>query len=127
MSVLVVALLSTACVGQETAGGLSGRTLQDPPPLAPDYRWDEDTHATLFGRAACALDDLDGDGYAEFAVGAPMAWSAAGRTGSVLVFSGRDPEVLFRVDGRGHGAGLGGDLIAVADLDGDGVRELAIG
>ena len=86
-----------------------------------------DPEATLFGRSACALDDLDGDGLVDYAIAAPMAWSGMERTGSVLVFAGSEPGVVRRFDGAGHGAGFGSDLTTVGDLDGDGHLELAVG
>ena len=81
----------------------------------------------LFGHSVCALGDIDGDAVEDFAVGAPVAWTQTGRSGCVLVFSGRELNVLYRLDGATHGAGFGDKLVDVGDLDGDGGHDLAIG
>lgn len=80
-----------------------------------------------FGWAVTVLGDVDGDGIADFAVGAP-GQNDGTRFGRVFVFSGRDGAWLFTVQNPALGDGLFGYAIAsVGDLDGDGVGELAVG
>jgi hypothetical protein len=80
-----------------------------------------------FGWYVARLDDLDGDGRADLAVGAPTAQEADGAlVGEAWVFSsasGRELQHWKQTDGRG---GFGGVLAAVADLDGDGKGEIAV-
>jgi hypothetical protein len=70
---------------------------------------------------------LDGDAVDDFAVSAPVAYSSRGRTGSVLIFSGKSGSVLRRFDGKVPHLWFGGTLKRLPDLDGDGSCELAIG
>jgi FG-GAP repeat protein len=87
-----------------------------------------------FGRAATELGDLDGDGVQDLAVGMP---GAEFDRGVVAMFVGSSPDGRPRhYIGQGSG-GFGGTLTAfgrfgtalasIDDLDGDGIRELAVG
>lgn len=85
--------------------------------------------ADAFGASIANLGDQDGDGVADFAVGAPGASSG----GVVTVFSGgkrdrRDKtglkrQVLWVVSGAA-GSGIGRVVASAGDLDGDGRAEL---
>ena len=75
-----------------------------------------------FGATVAALDDLDGDGVREFAVGATGHNNSAGR---VYLYSGASRTVLSTIDGPTL-SNFGRTLVALDDLDGDGFGELAI-
>jgi len=82
---------------------------------------------TTFGWYVDRLDDLDGDGRADLAVGAPSAAQADGRRGGAAwVLSSASGKELRYWTGTDPRGGFGGVLAAVADLDGDGKRDLAI-
>lgn len=76
-----------------------------------------------------ATGDLDGDGRADLAAGAP---GADGGAGMVLVWRGADlfttrdgfPDV--RISGAASGDGFGRS-VAIADIDGDGIQDLLVG
>ena len=70
------------------------------------------------------LGDVDGDGVADVALGAP---TAAGGLGRVSVVSGADWSELWSVTGPAVGARFGAALASLPDRDGDGRRELAVG
>ncbi|HTF87624.1 MAG TPA: FG-GAP-like repeat-containing protein [Planctomycetota bacterium] len=89
-----------------------------------------------FGYSVARTADFDGDGTADFAVGAPQAsvwgggdhwtFSFAGH-GYVQVFSGQSGNLLTTIYGPGNRRGFGGSIANVGNLDGDGVDDLAIG
>ena len=85
-----------------------------------------------FGMSLCALDDLDGDGLIDFAVGEPPQRSNK-ILGRVLVFSSADLKPLTVLtelgdarSSRGNYRGFGCGLARVHDVDGDGTQDLAI-
>lgn len=71
------------------------------PTLAQDAEW-WTTHqpdVTMLGHTILAIDDADGDGVDDVIVTAPLAYTAGGRTGSVLVMSSASGKILRRLDG----------------------------
>ena len=97
---------------------------------------DADTAGMRLGESVAALGDLDGDGCADFAAGAPESDPlTVSNAGEVLVFFGFDVTrcgtstalrtARFRgtVANQQLGTSVGGDL----DIDGDGASELLIG
>lgn len=79
------------------------------------------------GWSAVGLPDLDGDGRGDFAVGAPDSDSPFEGAGRVRVHSGASAGVLFEWLGTLPGDGLGTDLAAAGDVDGDGTVDLLLG
>jgi len=81
-----------------------------------------------FGWYVARLDDLDGDGRADLAVGAPSARDPDGPTagGAAWVFSAASGSELHHWKGTDRRGGFGGVVAAVADLDGDGKGEIAV-
>jgi hypothetical protein len=76
------------------------------------------------GTAVAIVGDLDGDGRAEFAVGAP---GASATLGVVRMHSGLDGSLLWTVQGPTSGSSFGSSLAALGGVDGDGRGDLAIG
>jgi hypothetical protein len=80
-----------------------------------------------FGWWVERVDDLDGDSRADLAVGAPTAANADGaRVGAAWVLSSSSGKELRYWTGTDRRGGFGGVLAAVADLDGDAKRDLAV-
>ncbi|MBK8979771.1 MAG: FG-GAP repeat protein [Planctomycetes bacterium] len=75
-----------------------------------------------FGIAVRGVGDLDGDGHADIAVGAPFA----NRYGAVRIVSGRSGADLYVLNGDSTDNQFGRSLDTIADRDGDGRRELVI-
>jgi hypothetical protein len=80
-----------------------------------------------FGTALISIEDVDGDGVREIAVGAPYANQGRPDAGSVYLFSGRTGSPLWTVHGERGGDGLGVALGPLGDLDQDGIPDLAVG
>lgn len=97
-----------------------------------------DDTSSAFGRSVARVPDLDGDGVAELAVGAPEAPRSglSRRDGAVYLLSGLGDgiEGLVRVEdvtlsvvvGADEGATFGRTVAVCPDLDGDGLPELAV-
>jgi hypothetical protein len=80
-----------------------------------------------FGWYVARLDDLDGDGRADLAVGGPLAKNAAGaQVGGAWVFSSASGKELQHWRGTDPRGGFGGVVAALGDLDGDGKGEIAV-
>jgi hypothetical protein len=77
-----------------------------------------------FGYAVEALDDLDGDGLEDLVVGDPENFSEPDGPTSVHAVSSADGAILWSVE-RPSAERIGRTLARLADLDGDGLDEVA--
>jgi hypothetical protein len=83
--------------------------------------------AGSFGWYVARLDDLDGDGRPDLAVGAPFAKDASGaKVGRVWALSSANGTELRRWQGTDRRGGFGEVLAGAGDLDGDGKSEIAV-
>jgi hypothetical protein len=98
--------------------GKDGRVLQTYAPR---------TEMSTFGWYVARLDDLDGDGRADLAVGAPPEKGHAGVDGSACVLSSASGAALRCWESTSNLSGFGEIVAAVADLDGDRRGEIAVG
>jgi len=114
-------------------GGFSvyrGRQAPRPPTAAADATASSGQAGAELG-FALASGDLNGDGFADLASGAPLydpnALSNAGR---VSIFMGRDNGFDNAADAQINGAAVGarsGTSVAIGDLNGDGFGDLIVG
>lgn len=93
----------------------------------PMLRLDGDNAWSELGSAVLRLTDLDGDGAADFAVGARYDGADNDRSGSVVIVSGRDGRILRSFRGAAPRENLGAALCDLGDVDGDGAPEIALG
>lgn len=77
----------------------------------------------MFGMSVCAVGDLDRDGFADFATGAPGARNSFG---AAYVYRGRDGSLLRTIVGKTRGGAFTFPM-AAADINRDGYVDLVIG
>jgi len=79
------------------------------------------------GAAIAGLGDVDGDGFHDYAVGAPKADGLQPSSGVLYVFSVANPSTLWTFQGERAGDRLGASVAALGDIDGDGAGDLIVG
>ena len=81
-----------------------------------------------FGAAVAGTGDVDGDGIADYVVGAPEDDNTGSNSGAIRIFSGATSASLRTIDGPGRSnANFGIAVADLGDVDGDGFPDLAIG
>ncbi|MBL8842167.1 MAG: VCBS repeat-containing protein [Planctomycetes bacterium] len=100
------------------------------------FQLDGELPGSLFGRVEF-VGDVDGDGFDDFAVGAPSAevdldgdgtiGSDEREVGLARLYSGRTAALLREWRGRAGGETFGDKIAAIGDANGDGVPDFAIG
>ncbi len=83
-----------------------------------------------FGRAVAGLGDVNGDGYADIAAGAPDFDDPDGNEGVIRVFlgspSGPAASASWQLEGGQAGAWMGAAIVGLGDADGDGFSDVAV-
>ncbi|HLT47312.1 MAG TPA: FG-GAP-like repeat-containing protein [Rubricoccaceae bacterium] len=102
--------------------------------LLRTYAAPSDEAGVRFGYAVTGLPDLDGDGHAEHAVGAPYATGHAGdEPGYAYVYSGSDGTLIRSLTTQGvwcdlyHGDGFAIAITGVPDADEGGLADVLVG
>ncbi len=101
--------------------------------LSASYSWysEGEESGEEYGMAVSGAGDVNGDGYADIAVGAPKSNWALDRAGAVFVFHGapQGAHDTFSWARGGHKKGdeFGQAVASAGDVNGDGYDDLAIG
>lgn len=81
------------------------------------HRFTASTVGAKLGYKVCGVEDVNEDGFADVAVGALNGNGKANGSGSVMVYSGKDGDVLFTLKGEKTGDNFGSALAARRDND----------
>jgi len=123
---LLVGTASAAPGGRPDAGAVSVYAgSATGPGASPAQRIEGEAAGDLLGTSVAMLGDTDGDGFDDFAAGAP---GARGGAGSARVYAGGPGAATLRrtLDGAA-GEALGSCVARVGDVNGDGYADLAVG
>lgn len=86
----------------------------------PIHTFTGETSGEGFGTSSSIAGDIDGDGYADLAVGAWQYSQVAAGAGRIYVYSGKDGKLLRTFTSRIPGDTLGFDSVGLGDVNGDG-------
>lgn len=95
-------------------------------PLSPTISIQGQSAGEEFGAALATLGDLDGDGLAEFLVGAPKANIGGANAGRVSLVNGANGAILYAVNGV-PGSLFGSSIAAGRDVNADGIPDFVVG
>lgn len=81
-----------------------------------------------FGQSVSSAGDVNGDGSADFIIGAPGTDpGGSSYAGAAFVFSGTDGSLLYQKNGIGAGDALGFSAASAGDVNGDGRADFIVG
>lgn len=83
--------------------------------------------AQQLGASVDGIGDVDGDGFADFAIGESEHAILGAGSGKVRIYSGASGAVVATLSGDSAGDAFGYSLSAAGDVDGDGVPDLIVG
>ncbi|MBP7147218.1 MAG: FG-GAP repeat protein [Acidobacteria bacterium] len=112
----------------EAAEGRAFVYLGGPTALTPSWTAEPNAVDARFGRTVAGAGDVNGDGHADVAVGAPWFTAATSRVGRVYIYHGSAtglapaPATIL----QGSSFQFGGAVASAGDVDADGYSDLAV-
>ncbi|MCH7878630.1 MAG: FG-GAP repeat protein [candidate division Zixibacteria bacterium] len=94
---------------------------------APTYFLLGHEHDASFGTSLSGADDVNGDGFPDFIIGASEFKPAGSRSGRAVVFSGATGDALYVFRGQFEYQTFGSSVAGPGDVDQDGFADLLIG
>jgi hypothetical protein len=109
-----------------------GGTVEADPALLPDWYYEGDQKGAQFGYSVSTAGDVNGDGYDDVVVGAPVYNNGTENEGAVFVFYGTQFEGLqsfpaVTLSGNQKGARFGCSVGAAGDVNGDQYDDVIVG
>lgn len=91
------------------------------------FRWDGEEIGEALGSSVAEAGDVNGDGYTDYIVGAPLSDPNGASSGRAAVFLGTTGELIYSLDGASAGQYLGHAVDGVHDVNDDGFDDLIVG
>ncbi len=91
------------------------------------HTFNADNAGDFFGFAVAMPGDMDGDGFADLAVGARLDDNTGADSGSVRAFSGNTGSTLYTLNGDSAGDAMGTSVAGAGDINADGLPDLVAG
>ncbi len=91
------------------------------------YLFNGDAFRDEFGRSVSGAGDVNGDGFDDLIIGAPLADINGSASGSVRVVSGSNGAVIYILHGDSSGDNLGTSVSGAGDVNNDGFDDFIVG
>ncbi|MCE9596040.1 MAG: integrin alpha [Planctomycetes bacterium] len=91
------------------------------------YNWKGSKAYDHLGTSVAGVGDINGDGFADIAVGADGTDPNGSASGSVVIYSGKNGLVISTVNGAAANDIAGTSVSALGDINGDGTPDFVVG
>jgi hypothetical protein len=90
------------------------------------YTFTGEAAINAFGRSVSGAGDVNGDGYSDLIIGAPLNGAGGTEAGRAYVFSGQTGDTLYTFTGEAAYDNFGGSVCGAGDVNDDGYPDLIV-